>query len=103
MFSETLPRGTLEVFRKQNSLFPLEPVIKHAVIPLTTQIWQKTMKFFFWMQRGTQIYQGNKEVFTLEKKSYCCCVTQSIKLNFTEDSTKQFVQLMNLWPFEFWN
>ena len=44
MFPEAKPRGTFRVEGKQNSLFPVGPVIKCFILPPDSEIGKKTAK-----------------------------------------------------------
>ena len=60
MFHEAKPRGILRVKGKQNSLFPMGPVIKCFVIPPSSKIVQIIYRFICLTPAGTQICSGFK-------------------------------------------
>ena len=70
MFFEARPRGTLRIEGKQNSLFPLGPVIKCFVIPPNSKIEQFIYGFICLTPAGTQICRVFKvhDLITCESK-----------------------------------
>ena len=78
MFPEAKPRGTSRVEGKQNSLFPVGPVIECFIIPPSSKMEQfnyirsamTAKKITFLMPAGTQICRGFKvhDLITCESK-----------------------------------
>jgi len=60
MFPEAKLSGTLRVKEKQNSLFPVGPVIKCSSIPPTLKLEQTARKIMCLILAGTQICHGFK-------------------------------------------